>query len=207
MSVSRLVLDLATRQRLWAAGWGGLDSSLRFAAVELELWLMGRRIDRGTGSDGEQRHFTNFLAWAETTFSGADAAIKQPGDQALILQWDALRDAEFRQTFRRLRNIALKERTDVAPLTPLYHAEGGVMLANVLLSDESWTPVYGTADDYLVWIREEILPIVDRAIELGSRGPSPAIDEDFPLSDQMPFGDLEVWTTRSDPEIALLLDS
>ena len=108
----RFSLPQATREGLCVARFSNIDAALRFAAVELELSFSGARIHMGSGSDGQKRHFTQFLVWASSALTGISEGVRKPGDQALISRWDALVSHPIRLQFKDLRDEALKERVD-----------------------------------------------------------------------------------------------
>jgi hypothetical protein len=188
------------------AGWGEIDSSFRFALVELDLWFFAKSLHWRASSDGEQRHLTNAMAWAETTLGGSTSAVRRSGRQDLISSWDALKSHPERLLLHKLRNQALKERRDAAPWSATELDDGHVVLKQTLLGTAEHTPAYGTCSDILRWILESAFPVVVRAIEAGSPGPG-QYDPDLPLSSQMPFPFDDPWSTRCDPEFASLVGS
>ncbi|MBM4414917.1 MAG: hypothetical protein FJ035_01300 [Chloroflexi bacterium] len=175
--------------------------------MELELWFIGPPIHWDAASDGEQRHFTNFLTWSDTALVGADRAIRQRSDHCLIDQWQALTRHDIRQAIGRLRDVALKERRDVAPWTPLFRGDrSSVAFTQKLDGFEIEIPAYGTAEDYLGWILGEAVPLVVEAIEHGARGPT-SLDPDLPVEEQMPFSRSNPWSAHLDPELRRLIES
>ena len=68
--VSRFELPLEIRRNLCGAGFHDVDAALRAAAVELDLWFFVERLHWDVRSDGPFRHYTNFLAWTDTTAVG-----------------------------------------------------------------------------------------------------------------------------------------
>ena len=195
-------LPLEVRRDLCGAGFHDVDAALRAAAVELDLWFLGERLHWDVRSDGPFRHYTNFLAWTDTTAVGIDRGVKRTGDQSLMARWEALRHEPIRKQFRKLRNQALKDRHNVIPWLTLAHGEI-VMFSQSL--DGSWPgEVIGESTDYLWWLRETALALLLEAITLGARGDT-VVDQDPPLFDQMAFPHADPWTTMWDPELRRLL--
>ena len=200
--MSRFALPLELRQDLCRAGFHGVDAALRAAAVELDCWKFLDGLHMEAWSDGGFRHYTNFLAWSETTAGGIHRAIKSTGDQSLKARWDDLWDEPMRQQFHTLRNEALKARQDVAPWR-VHHGEGTLKLYRGF--DKRWPgDVTGQSTAYLCWLRDTAIPLLLEAIDLDARG-DVIVDGEFPIEDQMPFPHTDPWTTASDPEVAALI--
>ena len=180
----RFELPLETRRNLCGAGFHDVDAALRAAAVELDLWFFVERLHWGARSDGAFRHYTNFLAWTDTTAIGIHRAINRSGYQSLIARWKALEDEPIRLQFRKLRNQALKDRRDVAPWKA--RVDGDVVML-FRSFDGSWPgEVIGQSTDYLWWLRDTALPLVSEAITLGAQGDT-VVDHELPLAEQMAF--------------------
>lgn len=196
-------LSLKTRRDLCGAGFQDVDAALRAAAVEMDLWCWFDSTHLSVASDGGFRHYTNFLAWADTTAVGINRGINRTGDQSLIERWRALDKESIRQEFRSRRNESLKDRRDVAPWQEIPAGEGKLLFR----SFDGHFPgdVIGQSTDYLLWLRDEALPLLLEAIQLGSRGDTP-ICGDMTLEEQMAFPDTDPWTTRADPEFAVLIN-
>ena len=201
-------LSLAAREKLWVSGWGEIDAALRFAAVDRELWSIGAKVHWLNDSDGEQRHFTNFLSWADAALAGIDRAIKRAGESVLLTRWDALGTVPLRREMRELRNLALKDRRDVAPRSIVARGDGGWS------TNRQVDPAPRTGDpaavalsqDYLVWIRSEPFELACLAIDAGSLGPNPPLQE-LPIHKQMPFPKSDPWTVIDDPEFRAIFEA
>ena len=98
--MSRFELPLETRRNLCGAGFHDVDAALRAAAVELDLWFFVERLHWGARSDGAFRHYTNFLAWTDTTAIGINRAINRSGHQSLIAPWQARVKGDVVMLFR-----------------------------------------------------------------------------------------------------------
>ena len=72
-------LRLNLRRELCGAGFHDIDSALRSAAVELDVWFISGRLHAPVASDGEARHYAQFLAWADTVAVGITRAIRGTG--------------------------------------------------------------------------------------------------------------------------------
>ncbi|MDE2670367.1 MAG: hypothetical protein OXI51_12000 [Chloroflexota bacterium] len=200
--MSRFELLLETRQLLCGAGFHDVDGALRAAAVELDSWQSLDGLHTKAWSDGSFRHYTNFLAWADTTAVGIDKGVKSSGDNSLIQRWRDLESQPIRQRFKILRNRALKGRDDVAS----WHADFvGDTLRMFRSFDGSWPgDVESQSAEYLLWLRDTALPLLVEAISLGATGKA-MLEPEVPLSDQMPFPDIDPWTPSADPELAALM--
>lgn len=202
--MSRFELPLETRRLLCGAGFHDVDGALRAAAVELESWIRLDELHMRAWSDGSFRHYTNFLAWSETTAGGINKATKGTKNQALLARWRDLWDEPLRQQFHELRNRALKAREDVASWRVDYE-EGEFTLYRGF--DEQWPgDVASESTEYLCWLRDAALPLLIEAIELGAHGTT-EVEPELRLADQMAFPDTDPWMAASDPEIAALADS
>ncbi len=197
-------LPLRIREQLVRSGFCSIDASLRFAAVELDLWWDSPSLHWSSKSDGEARHFIQFLVWADSTLSQVDKAVRRTGDQVLIKSWSILGEDPLRRKFRALRNEGLKEARDQAPWIP-ERQEGSKVLEFRRLGSAGDSDTYPRFDSlqYLAWIRDAALPHVMKAIDLEVLGPEP-FDTDLPIEDQMAFPGIDPWTSSAEPEVAAL---
>lgn len=195
-------LALETRRVLYHAGFGGVDVSLRAAAVELEFFFVLDSFHWMRQSDGGFRHYTNFLAWADTTAVGINEGIQSTDDQGLKARWDALGDEPFRQWIRELRHQALKHRRDIAPVSSIDMGDG--IWSSRTFGEYGPHDVLGQFTDFLWWLKDKALPLLIEAIELGAEGDDPLL-ADVPLDEQMAFPHSDPWTTKLDPEFAMLM--
>lgn len=202
MSTFSLNLDL--RRELWSAGYGRIDQALRSAAVELDFWFFGKARHWQIGSDGDTRHFTQFLMWSDSAVVSIARVVRSTGNQHLIARVEALEDEGLRPLFRRLRNETVHELLDGAPWEVEVVEDNILIMQQVLHGAGRELPAYGTAQDYLSWIRDRALPLLSVAIARGARG-SQRPDLDIDIGGQMPFGFTPAWTAREDPEFRLVL--
>lgn len=200
--MQRFELPLKTRRDLCGSGFHDVDAALRAAAIELDLWFFIDRLHWDVQSDGDFRHYTNFLAWSDTTAIGIGRGIERSGNQALIARWRTLADEPLRRSFRGLRNEALKARRHVAPWRA--SVEGSKIRLFRSLDGCGSGDVMGRSADYLCWLRDAALPLLLEAITLGTHGDT-LLEEEIPLADQMAFPHTDPWTTASDPEFATLM--
>lgn len=197
-------LTLETRRGLVRAGFGGVDASLRAAAVELEFYFFLDTFHWVRWSDGGARHYTNFLAWADTTAVGIDEGIRRSGNHDLASRWNSLGNDPLREHFRKNRHQALKHRRDVAPFRS--QINGDIVMWYRSFDDRWPGDVLGQSTDFLFWLRDKALPLLLEAISLGARGDDPPSD-DAPITKQMEFPHDDPWTPGLDPELALLMSS
>ena len=189
----RFEFSRADRTVLWQHGFGGVESALRWAAVELQLFFLSRSPDLVQDGDDGARHYANFLAWCDSALGGIDRGVKKSGDFELLRRWHDLTDHPVRKLMRDARNEALKARREVvgdefaADL-----GDGGFLTAHRFGAalGEGWedAPVYGTSRDYLFWIQNAALPLLFEAVQLGTVGID---DRDI---GEMPFPDADPWT-------------
>lgn len=196
-------LPRATREDLYVARFSDIDAALRFAAVELDLSFSAAHIHWGSGSDGEIRHFTQFLVWASSALVGIDEGVRKPGNQALISRWGELGRHPLRVQFKGLRDEALKERVDAAPWQ-VEVADHKVSMFRTLKDQPRGVSPRDAAVDYLLWIRDKALPLLFEAIALGSQGSAEPPDAEIPMGQQIRFWDRDPWTSDADPELQAL---
>ncbi|MDP1918923.1 MAG: hypothetical protein Q8L14_21920 [Myxococcales bacterium] len=198
-------LPLKLRRELWAAGFGGIDSALRFAAVELDLFMMCTGFDYERDGDDGERHFANYLAWSDTALGGVHRAVTSAGNQALIAEWGAVSQHPVRAAMRDARNQALKGRTSVVSREVIVDlGDSGRLVGRRLTTLPGAVlgeyPVFGTAADYLLWIRDDALPLLRRAVGLG------ATKQDARGLEDMTFPNEDPWSPRASFEIERLLE-
>ena len=195
-----LSLPRTARESLWDAGFAGIESALRWAAVEMELLLAAGSLDFEFWGDDGDRHFANFVAWCDSVLVGVDKAVKQTGDLALTEEWKAQASTSLRKHMRRMRNKSLKGREEVIPYRILSdYGDRGALYARRFLGsgDTEWTdaPLLGTCYDYLDWIETKALPFLAAAVRRGCIGPDPR------RSDSLPFPLWDPWTPRAALEL------
>ena len=194
-------LPLEQRRTMWKAGYGGIESAIRYAAVELELFLVCHGTDFEFDADDGQRHYANFLAWADSAMVGIDAAVRAAHDQALADSWRELAKHPLRMLMRDSRNVALKGRNEVVgwEYTGDLGDEGWLLemrFGPAFGSEWADAPVFGTSDDYLHWILEAAVPLLEKAITLGSAGSD---------SGEMSYPNADPWTPTDAVDLQRLM--
>ena len=169
--MSRFEFPRSHRQLLWSHGFGGVEAALRWAAVELDLYLLSRPFDIDHDGDDGDRHYANLLAWCDSALVGIDRGIRRSADAHLFRRWRALADHPLRELMRQARNDALKGRREVVgdEVIADFGSEGFLIAQRFGHSfGDRWSdePVLGTSYDYLFWIRDAALPLLFAAIEL-----------------------------------------
>ncbi len=199
----RFEMPKLLRQRLWESGLSGVESALRYAAIEFDLYLLSTNPDLELLGDDGHRHFANFLAWSDTTLAGIDAAVKKTGDQSLMRRWTSLENPT-RARMHADRNDALKGRHHVLQWETVWTSSDGSYAQTPRFSSSpssGWDePVIGTCTDYLCWIRDVALLLALEA----SASPSSSLSEDD-LS-AIPSPDADPWTTHVAWEVRFALD-
>jgi hypothetical protein len=196
-------LPRATREPLWRARFGNIDTALRFAAIELELASSTARLHSATGSDGEARHFAQFLVWASSARGAINEAVRRVGNADLSRRWAALATDAEPSLFKELRDQSTHEVVNPAPWQVEITGET-ILMFQTLRGQPRGTPPHDAAEDYLVWIRDKALPFLFEAIELDARGTFEEVDDEFPIGDQVRFWYIDPRTANSDPEVQAL---
>ena len=200
--MERLGLDGDVRRRLWAAGFGGVDAAFRYSAVEFELFALSTHADLELDGDDSDRHYANFLAWSDTIFVGVNEAIRTAASSSIKARWETVANDPLRRVMRQARHEALKGRREVvgwefwADL-----GDAGYVLQQRLRGDDSDVfPLLGRSEDYLVWIRDEIFPLLFLAIDAGAH------PQDDRTAADMPYPRVQTWTPSSSLDVRSLVD-
>lgn len=195
-------LQRSLRETLWNRGLSGIESALRYAAVELDRFMLSTESDLDLEGDDAHRHFVKFLAWSDSALVGVNEVVRRAGDQTLMRQWEGIENP-LRRRMHSDRNLALKGRAQVIAWEELFATPGGATFRTrrFLNSEASgWEePVIGTCYDYLVWIRDVALPLALNA----SRSLKSAQMQGARTG--MPYPESDPWTTRTAWEIRLLM--